>query len=121
MSVGIRIWNQSSAYVSIEPQWTMREDLGKIWNLNRTPSGNATIYTYATWREWKIPAKLIPASAASWINSLYLGQRTCVLEIIENSVSSVYSVMIVGKDSPFHMFSEPHINRMDGEIYLSEY
>lgn len=121
MSFTVKIWNQSSGSVELSPEWQLKEDFDKIWNLNRTPSGNATLYTYAYWREWKIPLKLVPSSAAAWINSLYLGARSCQLEVIEGGVSQVYSVMIMNASKPFMQFTEPHYNRMSGELKLSEY
>lgn len=121
MSLSVRIWNQSSSFVELAPQWSMEEDIDKIYNLNRTPTGNATLYTYATWREWKIPLRLVPSSVAAWVNSLYTGERSCRLEVIENGVSQVYSVMIVNKESPFTQFAAPHYNYYNGELKLSEY
>lgn len=121
MSLTVRLWNQSSAYVAIQPEWGTVEDFGKIWNLNRTPSGNATLFTYATYRQWSFPCRLVPSSAAAFINSIYENNRTAQLELIRGGVSQVYSVIFLNKKSPFQQLDKPDLSYSKGEIELSGY
>jgi hypothetical protein len=121
MALTVKIWNQSSAYVALEPQWSLKDDIDKDWNLNRTPSGAATLYTYATWKNWDMNFRYIPTSAAVFVNSIYGSTRQCQLELIEDGVSAVYSVMMLNDKSPFQKLEEPLTDRLEGSLALSVY
>ena len=121
MSLTIKIWNTTSGSVTIQPEWSMREPTGKVFNLNRTPAGTHTLYTYATFNQWKLPLKFIPSSAASFINSLFLAAREARLEMIEDGVSSVYSVMITNARAPLYQVVKPLVDYWQGELELSVY
>lgn len=107
--------------MTIEPEWSLSDGMAKIYNFNRTPSGTHTIYTYAAYREWRIPLKFIPTSAATFINSIFLGPRIGQLEINVDSVTSVYSVMVLNTKSPMNQMVKPDINYWQGELLVSEY
>jgi hypothetical protein len=121
MSLTIKLWNQSSAYVTLNPEWATKEDMDKIWNLNRSPSGNATLFTYATFRIWSIPCRMVPASDAAFMNTLYSQSRVAQLELIRDGVSQVHSVTFIGNKSPFQENEIPDVRYFKGELALSAY
>lgn len=121
MGAVFKVWDSSSGSVALEPLFSIKEDIAKEQNINRTPSGNATVYTYSTWRTWNLSFRLVPAADAAFVNSIFSGSRLCQLEVIEDGVSQVYSGMIVNDKSPFHELDKPHTDRWSGDLSLSAY
>jgi hypothetical protein len=121
MGVTFKIWNSSSGSVTLAPEWDADENHKKEWNLNRAPSGTATVYTYAFWRLWKFAFRYTPYSDAGFLNSIFSGTRLCQVETIENAVSRVNSAMITSNKTPFVQLEKGFADRWQGEIELSEY
>lgn len=121
MSLSFKIWNASSGSVALSPEWSLKEDIDKIWNLNRTPAGTATLYTYAVFNIWTLPCKYVPYSDAAFINSIFSGTRMCQLEVIEGGVSKVFSCVFMNPRSPFQRLEKSLGSYWQGEVQLSVY
>lgn len=121
MSLTVKIWNAASEFVTVQPDWTFKNDTDKISELNRTPAGKATLYTYGTFKVFTLPLRFVPYSDAGWINEIYDGSRMCQIELIQDGISAVYSVVFLNTKSPFYQLEKPLNVHWQGEVKLSEY
>jgi hypothetical protein len=121
MSLTYKLWDATSGAITLDPGWSLKEDIDKNLDLNRTPSGAATLYTYATWRNWEFQFRSIPTSVCTFIHSIFNSTRLCQLEVINGATSHVYSVMITNDKSPFQRLESPCIDRWQGDLALSVY
>lgn len=121
MSITFTLWDSSSNSVTFEPDWNGEEGGDKSLNLHRAQQGNLYRYNYGSWREFDLKVDLLPNSAALFINSLWLANEGCTLEVDLSGTIETFSVAIVNKELPFNEWAIWDHSRRKGSLKLSEY
>jgi hypothetical protein len=119
MGVRYRLWNPSSSYVTILPEWGVKEDIQDIVSQNRNDLGVLSRYTWGTFRTWEFELKFCDQATMTFFEVNY---NSCnVLEVTEGASSPVLcGVVFVGDWGPWK-YSKTFQDRWDGTLLMSTY
>jgi len=109
----------SGVDVSFDPEYDFSNALIKKESRQRTPSGREYVYKWGDFRQWKFTVNYVNSNFMSIVNSWY-SQNTELLFMKEGE-TQVYSVRLLGSESPITEFVMPYDNLFVGEIELGTY
>lgn len=117
--MAFRLFVDSSNGVSLDPLWNYKENLIKKESSHRTLASNYWVYKWSSYRKFKFGVEFISSGDMAIINSWH--DTNTKLLFKNESSSSVYSVMLMGKDSPISKFVKPYDDEFKGTIDLETY